>query len=83
MPRHQRCSLLPIEGGWSAILRVPATRSDEDWALALLAEDGVLVQPGYFFDLRRRGRDAGDQPADAARSCLARGLVAAAASAPD
>jgi aspartate/methionine/tyrosine aminotransferase len=25
--------------------------SDEDWALRLLEEDGVLVQPGYFFDL--------------------------------
>ena len=28
--------------------------------------DGVLVQPGYFFDLERRRRDAGDQLADAA-----------------
>jgi alanine-synthesizing transaminase len=37
--------------GWSAILRVPAVRSDEAWALALLEEDRVLVQPGYFFDL--------------------------------
>jgi alanine-synthesizing transaminase len=49
--RGTPCSLLPVEGGWSAILRVPATRTDEDWALALLEEDGVLVQPGYFFDL--------------------------------
>jgi alanine-synthesizing transaminase len=47
--------LLPGEGGWSAILRLPATRSDEDWALALLEEDGVLVQPGYFFDLEGLG----------------------------
>jgi aspartate/methionine/tyrosine aminotransferase len=46
------CTLLSSEGGWSAILRVPATRTDEAWALALLSEDGVLVQPGYFFDLR-------------------------------
>jgi alanine-synthesizing transaminase len=46
------CTLLGAEGGWSAILRVPATRTDEDWATALLAEDGVLVHPGYFFDLR-------------------------------
>ena len=42
-------SLLPSEGGWYAVLRVPATASDEDWALALL-EVGVQVQPGYFFD---------------------------------
>lgn len=46
------CSLLRIEGGWSAILRVPQVFSDEEWALRLLHDDGVLVQPGYFFDLR-------------------------------
>jgi alanine-synthesizing transaminase len=46
------CTLLPAEAGWSAILRVPAIMSDEEWALRLLLEDGVLVQPGYFFDLR-------------------------------
>lgn len=45
------CTLLPGEGGWSAILRVPATRTDEEWATTLLAEDDVLVHPGYFFDL--------------------------------
>lgn len=44
-------SLLPAEGGWSAVLRVPATRTDEAWALALLEEDGVLVHPGYFYDM--------------------------------
>jgi hypothetical protein len=45
------CTLLPAEAGWSAILRVPEIMSDEDWALRLLCDDGVLVQPGYFFDL--------------------------------
>ena len=52
LPASAQCTLLPSEGGWSALVRVPATRSDEAWAMALLAEDGVLVQPGYFFDLR-------------------------------
>jgi aspartate/methionine/tyrosine aminotransferase len=47
---------LPCEGGWSAVLRVPATRSDEEWALALLEEDGVLVHPGFFFDFTTEGR---------------------------
>lgn len=42
-------NLLRSEGGWSAILAVPRTRSEEEWALALL-EAGVLVHPGYFFD---------------------------------
>jgi len=45
------CTLLPTEAGWSAIVRVPEVMSDEAWALHLLREHGVLVQPGYFFDL--------------------------------
>jgi aspartate/methionine/tyrosine aminotransferase len=43
-------TLLEPEGGWSAVLRVPALRSEEEWCAHLLEEDGVLVQPGYFFD---------------------------------
>lgn len=41
-----------VEGGWYAILRVPAVCDDEQWALTLLADDSVLVQPGYYYDLR-------------------------------
>jgi aspartate/methionine/tyrosine aminotransferase len=44
---------LPAEGGWLSILRLPAIQSDEAWATELVTEDGVLVQPGYFFDLPR------------------------------
>ncbi len=50
--RDSPCTLLPAEAGWSAILRVPEIMSDEEWALRLLGESGVLVQPGYFFDLQ-------------------------------
>ena len=46
---HPECTLLPADGGWSAVLRVPATRTDEAWALALL-ERGVAVHPGHFYD---------------------------------
>ena len=46
-------TVLPVEGGWSAVVRVPATRTDEAWALALVEEDDVLVQPGYFYDFER------------------------------
>jgi aspartate/methionine/tyrosine aminotransferase len=49
---HSPCTLLPAEAGWSAILRVPEIMSDEEWALRLVRDSGVLVQPGYFFDLR-------------------------------
>jgi aspartate/methionine/tyrosine aminotransferase len=43
-------TLLPAEGGWSAVLRVPATRSEEELAIELLERDRVAVHPGYFFD---------------------------------
>jgi alanine-synthesizing transaminase len=41
---------LPCEAGWSAVVRVPSTRSEEDLAIELLERDGVLVHPGFFFD---------------------------------
>jgi aspartate/methionine/tyrosine aminotransferase len=41
--------LIGGEGTWSAMLQLPRSRSDEEWALALL-EAGLVVQPGYFFD---------------------------------
>ena len=40
-------------GGWSAVLQVPSTQSEEALALALVEQDGVLVHPGYFFDFPR------------------------------
>ncbi len=46
-------SVLDVEGGWYATLRVPETRSDEEWALTLVEHDGVFVHPGYFFDMTR------------------------------
>jgi aspartate/methionine/tyrosine aminotransferase len=41
---------LRIEGGWYVTLQVPRTRTEEEWALALLRGANVLVQPGYFYD---------------------------------
>ena len=43
-------SLLDVEGGFYATLRVPSLQSEEEWVLELLAKDSVYVQPGYFFD---------------------------------
>lgn len=45
--------LLSTEGGWYAILEAPRIQSEEEWVLSLLSEDGVLVQPGFFFDFER------------------------------
>ncbi len=41
---------LRVEGGWCAVLSVPAVRSDDDLALALLDEKGLYVHPGHFYD---------------------------------
>jgi alanine-synthesizing transaminase len=49
------CHRLAIEGGWYTVLRVPVTSSDEDLAIRLLNETGVLVQPGHFYDFPADG----------------------------
>lgn len=49
------CSRLACEGGWSAVLRVPATQSDEDLAVALLQGKQVAVHPGHFYDFAQPG----------------------------
>ena len=46
---------LALDAGWYAVLRTPATRSDEDVAIALLEQEGVLIHPGHFFDFPGTG----------------------------
>ncbi len=41
---------LQVEGGWTAILRLPSVLSEEQWVIGLLESHGVLVQPGWFYD---------------------------------
>ncbi len=45
---------LEVEGGWYAVLRIPALGPDEQTVLALL-ERGVWVHPGYFFGMAASG----------------------------
>jgi alanine-synthesizing transaminase len=47
---HPACEVLRVEGGWTAVVRVPATRSEEALTLGLVEDEHVLVHPGYFFD---------------------------------
>jgi aspartate/methionine/tyrosine aminotransferase len=47
-------SRLEVEGGWYAVLRIPALDPDEKTVLALL-EQGVWVHPGYFFGMPDSG----------------------------
>ena len=52
---QKSCSRLEVEGGWNAVIRVPATCSDEELALELLETEGVYVHPGHFYDFRSEG----------------------------
>jgi aspartate/methionine/tyrosine aminotransferase len=54
LSRLPEVSRLEVEGGWYAILRIPALQPDERTVLALL-ERGVWVHPGYFFGMPPSG----------------------------
>lgn len=41
---------LEVEGGWYAVLRIPATRPDEELAIELLEKHDVYLHPGHFYD---------------------------------
>jgi aspartate/methionine/tyrosine aminotransferase len=52
---HPACRVLESEGGWYAVLRVPAIRPDEDLALDLLRQQALLVHPGHFYGFAGEG----------------------------
>lgn len=50
--RDTPATLLHSDGGWLAIVQLPATEDDAgDSAVRLLQHCGVLVQPGWLYDL--------------------------------
>ena len=55
LSRQTVCARLVYEGGWTAVLRVPALGSDEELAIALLKERSVHAHPGHFYDFPRPG----------------------------
>ena len=48
-------SRLRADGGWYAVLRVPASLTDEEWAIFLLETAGVHVHPGSLFGFENEG----------------------------
>jgi aspartate/methionine/tyrosine aminotransferase len=42
-------SRLDVQGGWHAVLRVPALMGGEALAIRLLEQQHVVVHPGYFY----------------------------------
>lgn len=49
------CRVLLREGGWTAVLQFDDGLSDDERVLAALAEDDVIVHPGYFYDFASDG----------------------------
>ncbi len=52
---QKACTRLELEGGWYAVLRVPAVQPDEELAITLLETKSVYVHPGHFFDFAGDG----------------------------
>lgn len=71
--------VLPASGGWIALLDAPRIHSEEEWALTLLEQFHVLIQPGFFYDFEREALFAASLLAEpeAFREALARlrGLI--------
>jgi aspartate/methionine/tyrosine aminotransferase len=53
--RHNLVTRLEVEGGWYAVLRVPAIQSDEAFVIRLLERRSVAVHPGHFYDFAEDG----------------------------
>jgi aspartate/methionine/tyrosine aminotransferase len=53
--KQKTCTRLDVEGGWYAVLRVPAVKSDEDLAIEILREAFVSIHPGHFYDFPTDG----------------------------
>jgi alanine-synthesizing transaminase len=43
------------DAGWYACVAIPRTQSDEAWCEMLLEREGIIVQPGFFFDMDEAG----------------------------
>jgi len=50
LPDDSPITVPPLEGGWYAPLRLPASLDDEAWCEKLLHDDHVVVHPGSFYD---------------------------------
>jgi aspartate/methionine/tyrosine aminotransferase len=54
LKRKPEAQRLVADGGWYAVVRIPAIEPDEERVLRLL-EQGVWVHPGYFFGMAESG----------------------------
>ncbi|HEY5119440.1 MAG TPA: pyridoxal phosphate-dependent aminotransferase [Anaerolineales bacterium] len=47
---YPEAPIAPREGGWYAVINLPAGSDDEEFALSLLENRSTLVQPGFLYD---------------------------------
>lgn len=50
LAQAEKVNRLEVEGGWYAVLRIPAILPDEDFAIELLEKHDVYLHPGHFYD---------------------------------
>jgi alanine-synthesizing transaminase len=55
LAKHPSCVRLEVQGGWYAVLRIPAIATDEEVAIRLLREADVSIHPGHFYDFPTDG----------------------------
>ena len=55
MCTHPKAVLLPVEGGWYAVIRLLRPSAEDKLVLGLLEQKHVLVHPGYFYDFPKEG----------------------------
>jgi alanine-synthesizing transaminase len=53
--RQKLITRLELKAGWYAVLRVPGLKPEEETALDLLVQRGVVVHPGGFFGFPGQG----------------------------
>jgi len=54
LPHIPEVTRLEVEGGWYAVLRIPALQPDDQTVLDLL-DRGVWIHPGHFFGMSQSG----------------------------
>ncbi len=55
LAKQSLVSRMELDGGWYAVLRVPAVQSDEELAIDLLDRRSVAVHPGHFYEFPGEG----------------------------
>ena len=52
---HPAVTRLHTDGGWNAVIRVPAVKNDEELSIDVVRKVGVIVHPGHFYDFPAEG----------------------------